>query len=284
MILIARKSNEFLIFVSKLHIERTKSITIMHLILTGATGLVGAGVLDAMLNNKAITKISILTRSNIQLLKDRPDPRVNIIQHSDFNSYPPSVLSQLQGASGCVWALGISQTKVNAEDYVTITKDYTLNAARAFSQIEKDEPGPFRFVYVSGEGATQKPGMFSPIFARVKGETEVKLGEISEELKGKLQADSMRPCFVDAHTHEAIKPYIPDPGMVLKVLATTLRPLTGSVMAHQHSPTEFLGKGLVEMAMGRLDGQWPGMEPKGVFKLGGAWVVENKGLRAAMGL
>lgn len=256
----------------------------MHLILTGATGLVGSAALDTMLNNSAVTKISILTRRDIPMVKDRPDPRINIIQHSDFNSYPPSVLSQLQGASGCVWALGISQTKVNAEDYVKITKDYALSAARAFSEIEKTEPGPFRFVYVSGEGATQQPGRFTMLFGRVKGETETLLGEISNELKGKLRVDSARPSFVDAHAHEAIKPYIPDPGAAMRWGATLIRPLTGSVMASQHSPTKFLGNGLVDMAMGKLDGKWPGLEGKGAFRLGGGWVVENKGLRAAMGL
>ena len=259
-------------------------VVTMHLILTGATGLVGAGVLDAMLNNSAVTKISILTRRDIPMIKDRPDPRVNVIKHTDFNSYPPSVLSQLKGASGCVWALGISQTKVNAEDYVKITKDYTMRAARAFSEIEREENGPFRFVYVSGEGATQTPGRFTMLFGRVKGETETLLGELSNELQGKLQADTMRPCMVDAAAHQAIKPYIPDPGLMMRWTASALRPLTGTLMADLHSPTEFLGKGLLEMAMGRLDGQWPGMEGKGAFRLGGGWVVENKALRAAMGL
>lgn len=85
----------------------------MHLILTGATGLVGSGVLDAMLKSKDITKISILSRKPVPMVAD--DPRVNVILHRDFAKYEPQVLEQLQGANGVVWALGISQLKVTKE-------------------------------------------------------------------------------------------------------------------------------------------------------------------------
>jgi NAD dependent epimerase/dehydratase family enzyme len=94
----------------------------MHLILTGATGLVGSGVLDAMLAMKEVTKISILSRRPVQMAEEANDPRVNVIIHHDFETYNPAVLSQLQGATGCVWALGISQTKVDKE-YVLLSSN-----------------------------------------------------------------------------------------------------------------------------------------------------------------
>ena len=87
----------------------------VHLILTGATGLVGSCVLDAMIKSKDITKISILSRSPVKLADDVRDPRVTVIIHKDFEKYPEDLLSQLKGATGCVWALGTSQTKVNKE-------------------------------------------------------------------------------------------------------------------------------------------------------------------------
>lgn len=87
----------------------------MHLILTGATGLVGSSVLDAMLKNTNISKISILSRRPVPMAKDSGDSRVRVITHRDFGSYEPEVLDQLKDAEGCVWALGISQTKVNQE-------------------------------------------------------------------------------------------------------------------------------------------------------------------------
>jgi uncharacterized protein YbjT (DUF2867 family) len=90
----------------------------MHLILTGATGLVGSGVLDAMLKSKEITKISILSRRPVPLAAD--DPRANVIIHKDFENYEPELLKKLQGANGVVWALGISQLKVTKESVYLI--------------------------------------------------------------------------------------------------------------------------------------------------------------------
>lgn len=87
----------------------------MHLILTGATGLVGSAVLDAMLQNQAISKISILSRRPVQMAEDVKDSRVHVINHKDFESYPPALLAELKDADGCVWALGTSQNNVNKE-------------------------------------------------------------------------------------------------------------------------------------------------------------------------
>ena len=87
----------------------------MHLILTGATGLVGSSVLDAMLKSSAVSKISILSRSPVRMAEDAKDARVNVITHKDFESYTPELLAQLKDADGCVWALGTSQTNVTKE-------------------------------------------------------------------------------------------------------------------------------------------------------------------------
>jgi NAD dependent epimerase/dehydratase family enzyme len=87
----------------------------MHLILTGATGLVGSGVLDAMIRAKDVTKISILSRRAVKMVDGLNDPRINVITHSDFTKYDSDLLQKLSGATGCVWALGISQSQVSAE-------------------------------------------------------------------------------------------------------------------------------------------------------------------------
>lgn len=83
----------------------------MHLILTGATGLIGTAVLDVMIRTKDVTKISVITRRPIKFTDDR----INVILHKDFTSYDDELLGKLQGAQGCVWALGISQAQVGKE-------------------------------------------------------------------------------------------------------------------------------------------------------------------------
>ncbi len=95
----------------------------MHVILTGATGLVGSAVLDAMIKTKDVSKISILSRRPVKLAQDTADPRINVIIHKDFQTYDKALLDQLKGASGVVWALGISQTQVSKECEVPRTVD-----------------------------------------------------------------------------------------------------------------------------------------------------------------
>lgn len=85
----------------------------MHLILTGATGFIGSSILDAMLRMNGLTKISILSRRPVQMMADRPDPRVNVIIHNNFESYDDELLAQLNGAVGCVWAIGVAQSQVS---------------------------------------------------------------------------------------------------------------------------------------------------------------------------
>ncbi|KAF9692350.1 hypothetical protein EKO04_009775 [Ascochyta lentis] len=85
----------------------------MHLILTGATGLVGAAVLDSMLAQETISRISILSRRPVKMAEGHK--KAKVIIHNDFKTYDKSLLDQLKDAQGCVWALGVSQNDVNKE-------------------------------------------------------------------------------------------------------------------------------------------------------------------------
>ncbi|KAK2059808.1 nucleoside-diphosphate-sugar epimerase [Colletotrichum caudatum] len=254
----------------------------MHLILAGATGLVGSGALDAMIKMKDITKISVLSRRPVPMAEDAKDPRVSVIIHKDFEKYDAEVLEKLKGANGAVWALGISQTKVSKVDYVKITRDYALAAAKAFADLAPGDE-PFRFVYVSGEGATQKPGRFSAIFARVKGETETLLSE-ARAGNPRLRTEAIRPAFVDMSAHDAIRPYAPDPGFLYNAMGAVLGPAMRAAAPAHCSPTEALGGFMAEMAMGKADA---GLAAggKGIVTLnGGLRVVNNAAFRRLAGL
>ena len=250
----------------------------MHLILTGATGLVGSAALSHLLSLPAstLTKLSILSRSPIPMLTDPPSnhPNVTVITHSDFSTYPPSLLQQLKGADGVIWALGISQTEVSKDDYVKITKDYTLAAAKAFSGLSES----FKFVYVSGEGATLTPGRFTPLFGRVKGETEAALLALGKEIPS-LRVYSVRPGAVDPKGHGEIWRAVKRRrsgkyGFLDPVVFPPLRVAYPGMV----SPTRDLGRVLAELAMGdgeRLEGM--GVEGEGR-------TVANVGVRRMAGL
>lgn len=74
----------------------------MKVIVTGATGLVGSALVRWCIASTKISQALVLTR------KPLPDtitanPKVTVIQHDDFASYPPELLAKLAGAEGCLW-------------------------------------------------------------------------------------------------------------------------------------------------------------------------------------
>ncbi len=90
----------------------------MHLILTGATGLVGSACLRAMLASADVTRISVLSRRPVPMVEEtiekEQEPRgkekkkeVRVLIHEDFGAYDAALLEKLRGARGCVWALGV---------------------------------------------------------------------------------------------------------------------------------------------------------------------------------
>jgi hypothetical protein len=243
----------------------------MHLILTGSTGLVGTAVLTHLLSlpTTQLSRLSILSRNKaIPLAANRP--HVKIIEHSDFTNYPPSLLESLQGAHGVIWALGTSQNAVPHEKYVEITRDYTLAAAKAFSTLSDN----FNFVFVSGEGATTKPGFFTMKFGRVKGETEAALLELAERTPS-LNVYNVRPGFVDSHGHPEVQKV--EKGRNIGWLKTTLKtyiaPLWRFCYPSGTTPTRSLSQVLTDLAMS--DGK--DLEGKGIED--GGRTVTNIGLR-----
>ncbi|OCT46505.1 nucleoside-diphosphate-sugar epimerase [Cladophialophora carrionii] len=278
----------------------------VHLILTGATGLIGSSVLSHILSlpptsKPAIDKLSILTRStSIPWLAATPPPgtpttnnhtEIEVIEHRDFATYPPELLARLKGADACIWALGVSQNDVSKDEYVTITRDYAVEAAKAFSTLraataaaaaaadagEASETASetFKFVYVSGEGATLHPRPWTPIYGRVKGETERALLDLSKtaQYSPLLSVYSVRPAAVDG----ANQPWIWD--QVLHTKRTAFQRFYLKGLMHPirwgwaggeatHSPTEALGRVLVDMAVS---------EQRGAFDVGVGVDAESEG-------
>ncbi|KAK8042883.1 nucleoside-diphosphate-sugar epimerase, partial [Apiospora phragmitis] len=240
--------------------------------------LVGSGVLDAMIKMQEVTKISILSRRPVAMAEAANDPRINVVINSDFEKYDPAVLAQLKGAQGCVWALGISQTRVGKEEYIKITKTFAVEAAKAFQDLPPSAAEPFHFVYVSGAGATTDPGRFTSLFGRVKGETELALAALMRKPCDRLRAMSVRPAGVDGGAHAAIRPYLPTPPLALRLMVPVLMPAIRSLAPGFHSPTEPLGRFLVELAMGRHAEQLR-VEGNGVQRVGEFPILENSVFR-----
>lgn len=140
----------------------------MNLLITGATGTAGAKVLEAALADKRVKKVTVLSRKSLNV----KSPKLKVVLMKDFSDYS-KVKKDLQGQDACLWCLGISQNAVDEDEYIRVTYDYTLAAAKAMKAA-----GPkLTFCFLSGEGAATSEKSLM-LFGRVKGKTENALDQL----------------------------------------------------------------------------------------------------------
>lgn len=134
----------------------------MKVLLFGATGMVGQGVLHECLLDPGVDMVVAIGRS----ATGKSDPKLGEIIHTDLTSYS-AIESKLTGFDACFFCLGVSSASMSLEEYTRITYDITLSAAETLVRLN---PG-MTFVYVSGQGTdTTEQGRF--MWARIKGRTE----------------------------------------------------------------------------------------------------------------
>jgi uncharacterized protein YbjT (DUF2867 family) len=134
----------------------------MNVIIFGATGMVGQGVLRECLLDSGIDEILALGRTSTGVRDDKLRERLM----SDFADYT-SMESELAGFDACFYCLGVSSAGMSESEYRRITYDFTLAAATTLARVNPQ----LVFVYVSGAG-TDSTGRGRFMWARVKGKTE----------------------------------------------------------------------------------------------------------------
>lgn len=131
-------------------------------IVTGATGMVGEGVLHECLLHNAVEEVLIINRkpSGIQ------HPKLKEIIHKDFQDFS-AIESQLKGYNACFFCLGVSSVGMKEEEYTKLTYTLTLHVANTLVKQNPD----MTFCYVSG-ASTDSTEAGRMMWARVKGKTE----------------------------------------------------------------------------------------------------------------
>ena len=134
----------------------------MNILLFGATGMVGQGVLRECLKDPAVQLVQTIVRSATGL----QHAKLREIVHPDLWNYD-SIEAAISGLDACFFCLGVSSTGLKKEDYERITYGITLAAAEVLSRLNPQ----MTFIYVSGAGtdSSEKGRM---MWARVKGRTE----------------------------------------------------------------------------------------------------------------
>jgi uncharacterized protein YbjT (DUF2867 family) len=134
----------------------------MKIILFGATGMVGQGVLRECLHAQDVEAVLVIGRTPI----DQHHPKLREIVHADLTSYA-AIEPELAGYDACLFCLGVSAAGMSEQDYTRITYDVTLAVAQVLARLSP----AMTFIYVSGDG-TDSTRTRRAMWARVKGRTE----------------------------------------------------------------------------------------------------------------
>ena len=134
----------------------------MNVVLFGATGMVGQGVLRECLLDPDVRSVLSIGRS----ATGQQHPKLRELVHTDFLNYS-AIENQLLGFDACFFCLGVSSAGMQEDRYRRLTYDITLATARTLARLNP----AMTFIYVSGQG-TDSSERGRSMWARVKGKTE----------------------------------------------------------------------------------------------------------------
>lgn len=134
----------------------------MKVIITGATGMVGEGVLHECLQHPQVERVLVVNRKPCGMTH----PKLKEILHADFFDLS-AIEPELAGYDACYFCLGVSSVGMNEADYYKMTYTLTLHFAESLCRQNQQ----MTFCYVSG-AATDSTEKGRSMWARVKGKTE----------------------------------------------------------------------------------------------------------------
>jgi uncharacterized protein YbjT (DUF2867 family) len=191
-------------------------------LLFGASGMVGQGVLRECLLDHRVTTVIAVVRAPLGVTHTK----LRELIHQDYTDFSP-LAGAFQDVDACFFCLGVSSVGMGEDDYTRITHDYTLAAARALPVGRL-----LTFTYVSGEGTNERPAMWS----RVKGRTE------DELLAMPFYAYMFRPAYIQPLHGVASK----TPAVRWTYAAVSwLYPLLQRLMPNYVTTTENLGRAML---------------------------------------
>lgn len=208
----------------------------MIVVVFGASGMVGHGVLRACLLDDEVTEVVSVGRGPLGIAH----PKLREVTHADFTDLSP-VADELTGADACFYCLGVSTAGHSAEVYRRVSYDFPLTAARLLAA---DNP-ELTFTYVSGAG-TDSTEQGRVDWARVKGRTENAL------LAMDMRAYMFRPGYIRP-MHGAVsrtRTY-----RIIYRLTSWLYPLAHRLAPDRVTTTELLGRSMLGVV--RLEGAGP---------------------------
>jgi hypothetical protein len=179
----------------------------------GATGSAGDGLLKAAVEDPAVERVIVLTRrSSARIDAGVASGRIEMILHQDFTDYSEltDVLAQVNTV---LWGLGTSSLQVDDATYTLIHVDFTLAFAKAWLAARPE--GPMSLHYITG-GGTDPEGDYH--WAREKGRMEremTALGEVSPMRFYSYHSAYIRPASENATVFNYLGELLLRPGKLV---------------------------------------------------------------------
>lgn len=207
----------------------------MNILVTGASGMVGEGVVLECLQDPAVVSVVSLSRRP----SGHKHPKLRELLVEDF-FHLEAVEAELAGFDACFFCAGISSIGLKEPEYTRITYDMTLHVARTLVSLN---PG-MTFCYVSGAG-TDSTEQGRSMWARVKGHTENALQALPFRQVYLFRPGFMKPMPGQLHLlkyYKAIGWLYPFFRLVTPQFACTLRQVARAMVlvVQQGYPTPIL--------------------------------------------
>ena len=152
-------------------------------IITGATGMVGEGVLFECLQNATVSEVLIINRRHYEL----QHPKLKELIVPDFLQLE-KFADEIKGYDACFFCAGISSVGMKEDKYTRITYDTTIAFAKALLAVNNN----MVFTYVSGSH-TDSTEKGRSMWARVKGKTENELAKLPFKEEYNFRPGAMLP-------------------------------------------------------------------------------------------
>lgn len=203
----------------------------MKVILFGATGMIGQGVLRECLLSPDVRQVLIIGRHST----GREHPKLREIVRQDLFDYSDCT-ADLTGFDACFFCLGVSSAGMKEGAYEKVTYGITLAAAEALVKINPD----MTFIYVSGMG-TDSSEQGRIMWARVKGKTENALKRIPFK-----EVYLFRPAFIQPlyGIRSRTKMY-----RMIYALSAPFLSLLNAIFPNYLTTTEKIGRAMIKVTM-----------------------------------
>lgn len=152
-------------------------------IITGATGMVGEGVLFECLQNEKVAEVLIVSRRHYEM----QHPKLKELLVPDFLKLDAFV-ENIKGYDACFFCAGVSSVGKNEAQFTHLTYDTTMAFAQSVLQINNN----LVFTYVSG-AKTDSSEKSRMMWARVKGKTENDLAKLPFKSEYNFRPGIMKP-------------------------------------------------------------------------------------------